>query len=308
MSAQGVALAMAGALFAAIAVSAMIQAPLYALRWYELSNRNYDAGHTWLNAIAWRRFWPLRVFLWECAYLVIYSVIYVIYFTGTAFRRKQAPFDPGAMVKGKPVVILIHGLMAQPAHFWLMKRRFARRAVPNAIAFGYDSLNGSMDGHIEKLRDLILRIHAKTGISEVILIGHSLGGLVAFEYTRKWGGSGEVKAVVAMGSPFRGSRITAMALTRSARRLHPTGPRVAETLSSGINASFLSLYSRYDQLILPYTNSEHPHAGVNREIDLCGHTGFYFNRGVFKIALEWTLQTSLPGPLGSEATNGAEAG
>lgn len=308
MSLQGAALAAAGAMAAVLAVTAAIQAPLYALRWYELSNRNYDPGATWLASISWRRFWPLRVFLWECVYLAVYSAIYAIHFIGVFFRRNTAPFEPGRMVKGKPVVILIHGLMAQPAHFWLMRRRLARRAVPNVIALGYDSLNGSIDDHVEKLRDLILQIHAKTGMSEVILIGHSLGGLVAFEYTRKWGASGEVKAVVAMGSPFRGSRITALALTRSARRLHPTEARIAETLGSGVNARFLSLYSRYDQLILPYTNSEHPRADVNHEMDLCGHTGFYFNRGVFRVVLEWVLKTSLPGPLGSETTGGSGAG
>lgn len=140
------------------------------------------------------------------------------------------------------------------------------------------------------------RVMAKTGMSDVALVGHSLGGVVAFEYARAYGETGEIKAVVTLGAPLRGSRLAVLGMSRAARRLHPSNPLFAEIASATLNARFLSIYSRYDQLVLPYTNSERPAADENREIDLCGHTGFFFNRAVFKIILSWLLANTTPTP------------
>ncbi len=273
-----------------------VQLFLYSLRWYEISNRVYDSEMTWFKALRDSRFKPVRVFFRECFYAVIYISCYPPAFAARLLRREHMEFEPGELVKGKPLIILIHGLFGLPAHFWIMRRRFAARSIPNALVFEYNSFKGSPADNCARLRDFLLRVKAKTGMSEVILIGHSLGGLIAHEYAREYGNSGDVKAVVALGTPFRGTRLTALAIMKKARGLHPSNPLFAEITTAKLNADFLSLYSRYDQFILPYTNSEHPGADENREIDICGHTGFFFNKKVFKIILEWITRENPPEP------------
>ncbi|HEB71470.1 MAG TPA: alpha/beta fold hydrolase [Nitrospirae bacterium] len=260
---------------------------LYGFRWYEISNRSNFPETTWRNLLKAEKYKPARVFIKESFWAVIYIFSYIPWLIRSIARKKRAEFEPGELVKGKPLIILIHGIAGKSDHFWLMRRRFSSRSVPNVLTFDYDSDNRSLAENCESLRDFLLRIRAKTGMSEAVLIGHSLGGLIAHEYTRKFGESGEVKAVVALGSPFRGTRLAVMALTSKARSLAPSNPVFADIISSRLNTSFLSVYSRYDQFIIPYTNSDHPGADENREIELCGHTGFFFNKKVFKIIFEW---------------------
>lgn len=260
---------------------------LYGFRWYEISNRVNSPEMTWYNSLKAERYRPVRVFIKECLLTVIYIFSYLPWLIRFILKRKRVEFEPGELVKGKPLIILIHGIFGKSDHFWLMRRRFASRSVPNVLTFEYDSIDKSFTENCESLRDFLLRIKAKTGMSETVLIGHSLGGLIAHEYAHQFGETGEVKAVVALGAPFRGTRLAVMAMTSKARSLAPSNPIFADMISSRINTRFLSVYSRYDQFIVPYTNSVHPGADDNMEIDICGHTGFFFNKKVFKIIAEW---------------------
>lgn len=260
---------------------------LYGFRWYEISNRGNSPETTWYNSLKAERYRPARIFFKECFLTVIYIFSYLPWLIRFILKRKRVEFEPGELVKGKPLIILIHGIFGKSDHFWLMRRRFASRSVPNVLTFEYESVSKSFAENCESLRDFLLRIKAKTGMGEAVLIGHSLGGLVAHEYVRQFGESGEVKALVALGAPFRGTRLAVMAMTGKARSLTPSNPIFAEIIFSRLNTRFLSLYSRYDQFIIPYTNSDHPGADENMEIDYCGHTGFFFNKKVFKIIAKW---------------------
>jgi len=261
---------------------------LYGFRWYEISNRGNFPETIWYNSLKVEKYRPVAVFIKECFWSVIYIFSYLPWIIRSIFRRDTVQFEPGELVKGKPLIILIHGIFGKSDHFWLMRRRFKSRSIPNVLTFRYESVSKSLDENCESLRDFLLRIKSKTGMSEVILVGHSLGGLIAHQYAVAFGKSGEVKAVVALGAPFRGTRLAVLAVTAKARSLAPSNPVFTDIISSRLeNTRFISVYSRYDQFILPYTNSDHPGADENREIELCGHTGFFFNKKVFRIILEW---------------------
>ena len=261
---------------------------LYILRWYEISNRAYDPRCSWIRSLSFHRFRPVRVFCRECVYAVFHVACYIIAFVGAVAWPNRREYDPARLKRDAPVVVLIHGLLGKKIHFCLMKLRFRLKGTANVVIFGYRaSGNDTVADYSAQLRDFILRIKGETGISRVVLVGHSLGGLIAHDYACKHGKDGDVKALVTLGAPFRGSRITALAITGSARRLHPSNPMFGDIISSSVNAPFLSVYSVYDQLVLPYTNSEHPLADRNREIALCGHTGLLYHGKVFRIVHEW---------------------
>ena len=127
-------------------------------------------------------FKAVRIFVRECLYIVIYSISYVIGILVSLVTPKSQRFKPWEMVKGKPIVILIHGLLGGPYHFWFMRRRLRAMGIPNVVLFEYGSLTGDIDDHVERLRDFLILIRSKTGMCESILVGHSLGGIVSHEY------------------------------------------------------------------------------------------------------------------------------
>ncbi len=265
-----------------------VESILYMLRWYEVSNRINDRDTRWLNAIWSHKARPLRTFMAECGYAVIYLASLAAGHLIRIIGKRGKGYDPANIDKEKPVVALIHGYLSSPTIFWLMRWRLKRNGIPNVVTFGYKSIGGeSIEKYGELLRDFMLALRAETGARETVLMGHSLGGLIAHEYAAKQASEGEMRGIVALGSPFHGSRLAAMAITTMGMSLRPANPIFAEIVRRGIDTPFLAVYSRYDQFVLPYTNSEHPLADKNIEVNGCGHSGFYFNGKVFKITLEW---------------------
>ncbi len=261
----------------------------YAFRWYEVSNRNYDKDQTWFSAMWADNASPVRSFFMECFYSWLYTatvIAHAIFIKPLRWLRND---PPAPLNKDKPLVVLIHGYMASEDHFWLMKKRFYDNDIENVVTFGYNRKKLNVESAAEKLRDMILRIKSETGVKETVLIGHSAGGLIAYKYAMEYG-EDEIRAVVALAAPFRGSRLTVLSLTPFARNLHPSNPMFAEMISTKINAPLLSVFSKYDQLVLPYTNCEHSFADENAEIAGTGHSGFYFSRNAFNIMVKWLKQ------------------
>jgi len=274
-----------------------IESFLYAIRWYELSSRRYEPGSTWLRAIFSNRMRPLRTFARECFFSIVYIISFIVGALAGLFRggRSSQDFSKKTMVETKPVIVLIHGYMAKPAMFWLMRLRLRLRRIPNVLTFGYRSSGKDFEDYRDRLRDFMLKVRAETGITGVVLVGHSLGGVIAFEYAAEYGKDGDVKGVAAMASPFRGSRLASFGITSLERFLHPQNPAFAKIIRTRINAPFISVYSKYDQLVEPYTNSEHPMADENIVTDSCGHAGFYFDGKVFKSILNFIKEIEASG-------------
>lgn len=264
----------------------LIQLLFYAFRWYEISNRVFDPQVTWFKALTWRKWRPLRTFANEIFYSALYNITIVLGLLIKLFKENLNSIDPAKFVRDKPVIILIHGYMGQPIHFWLMRLRLTFKKTPNVVTFGYKLGGNEIEPYRSRLREFVLQIHAETGIRDIIFIGQSFGGVMALDYAHEYEGSGEVMGVIALGSPFRGSRLSVMAITPLARSLHPESPLLAKVIDIKIKAPFITIYSRYEQLVLPYTNAQHPYADENIEVDTCGHSGYFLNGKVFKIVYE----------------------
>ena len=282
------------AVFAAtIAPFLFFQSLLYLIRWYETANRLQDSSRWFLSAIFTRRMKPLRAFIAEIVYSIIYTATYVVSLVVSLFTLfRIPPKNYGDINSAKPLVVLIHGVFARPALFWLMRLRFRMAGIGNVVTFSYPPLGGDIAGHHEKLRDMILAYRKNAGITKTILVGHSYGGIIAFDYTTKYGAD-EVLGLATLGAPFRGSRLAVYGLTKLARSLNPWNPRFGEILAIQPPAPFLSVYSRYDQFVLPYTNSHHPKAERNEEIDSCGHSGLYFDSTASFLLVEWIKKVSV---------------
>ncbi|VAX16747.1 hypothetical protein MNBD_NITROSPINAE02-1860 [hydrothermal vent metagenome] len=265
---------------------ALGQALLYAFRWYEISNRVYDPRVTWSKSLSWKRWRPLRSFVNECFYTALYNVIIVWGGLINLFKKNVNHIDPDNFARDKPVIILIHGYMGQPMHFWLIRLRLKLKKTPNVVTFGYKLAGSEMEPYRQRLREFVLHLQAETSVAKIIFIGHSFGGILAHDYAREYEDADEVRGIITLGAPFRGSRLASMALTPLARSLHPSGPMLGKIIGSRLNAPLISIYSRYDQIVLPYTNAEHPFADENIEVDTCGHSGYFFNRKVFGILFE----------------------
>ena len=121
------------------------------------------------------------------------------------------------------------------------------------------------------------------------MVGVSLGGIICHDYAHHHG-SDEVIVVLTLGAPFRGSRLSSFGLSKVARSLHVDNPWLARSLEHKPTSHFTSIYSCYDQIVIPYSNSHHPDANENKVIATTGHCGFYFEPSVLTMVARWVKE------------------
>ncbi len=269
---------MIGLLFIFLVGLLFFQVTLYLLRWYETASLAWTGQITFVSAIGQNRFRPLKVFFAEYCYTLLYIGTYL--FASLSWSFNKPGFALSKINPDKPLAVLIHGFLATPSMFWLMKMRLAGMGITNIVTFRYSPTDTTLENGHEKLRDFIDEISDKTGVKEIVLVGHSFGGLIAHSYATQIDNS-KVVALAALAAPFNGSRLAVMGLSPLARSLHPTNRWFAGAIKTGAKVPFISIYSVYDQFVLPYHSSYHAFAERNIVIDTCGHSGFYFDGKVF---------------------------
>ena len=109
-------------------------------------------------------------------------------------------------------VVLVHGLWYGPVSLTLMARRLEARGF-RTHSFSYPTLGQALATNARALFDFA----RERELSQLDLVGHSLGGLVILRMLDEWKGLAPGR-VVLLGSPVRGSatasKIVRMPLTR----------------------------------------------------------------------------------------------
>ena len=122
-----------------------------------------------------------------------------------AREHVPAPEPRAAAPPARRPVLLIHGYLATRGSLHLLERNLARRGhVVMSYKLGPINL-----GDIRDSAGLIARkvesIVAQTGVTEVDIVGHSMGGLVGLYYLKRLGGRHRVRRLVLLGTPARGT-------------------------------------------------------------------------------------------------------
>jgi pimeloyl-ACP methyl ester carboxylesterase len=230
--------------------------------------------------ILWHTRAYLSYLLYYWIYLAVVPPVYI--YKGLPARRggglnvdHAAPSQPRA----KKTIILIHGFMSTPIHWFIFRKRLERLLGGGenirVITFGYNSFTGSLDKWVEDLEKKTRLLDT----DEVIFAGHSLGGLIslwAASSIAKSAGKVRVK-VVTFGTPFYGTKMARFSVSANGRRLQPGMPLIVKTgemlREGGIDLT--GYWSLLDRIIIPHSSAA-PKTGKAVEIKGMSHTGYFF--------------------------------
>ena len=183
-------------------------------------------------------------------------------------------------------ILLIHGWSLNRGCFWLLRRRLLHDGWGPVCCLDYGSLRLDVEGGAARLRTAVDRLTQSGAQQPVTLIGHSLGGLVARYYARRYPAP-NVRRIVTLGTPHRGTALAAMR-GGAARKLAP-GSQFLNTLQAADRVpqqfDVVAISSSFDAMVLPPQNGEYPVA-FNIRVDDVGHNALLFSSKVYALISE----------------------
>jgi triacylglycerol esterase/lipase EstA (alpha/beta hydrolase family) len=190
--------------------------------------------------------------------------------------------DPAPAPVETPV-LLVHGVLCN-AGVWVRLARYLRkRGVTGLYSLSYGPPLASIETFAEQLARKIDAIMAATGAPRVIIIAHSMGGLVARAHLREHG-TGRIAGIVTIGSPHHGSMLAWFFPGRSLAQMRPGNAWLAQLNAERLDPAlrFVSVWSWHDSMVAPQTSSELPGA-VDIALAGIGHNALLGDAGVFAL-------------------------
>jgi triacylglycerol lipase len=187
----------------------------------------------------------------------------------------------------RPPLLLIHGYQCNRGlWFWLRPRLEA--AGWTVAAHSLEPVWGKIDDYAQGIERRIDEVLAATGAAQVILIGHSMGGLVLRAYLRRYGRD-KVARIVTLGSPHQGTRLAHLGLGRNARQMRMGSSWLAELARPGavpLPPGSVSIFSFQDNYVFPQQACSTLEGATNVAISGVSHLGMAFSPVVLGKILE----------------------
>lgn len=157
----------------------------------------------------------------------------------------------GRLALGRRPVLLVPGYMCNRGLWWWFRRRLRGRGFAVATVTlepPFADIETLADALDRRIADLL----AETGADRVLLVTHSMGGLVARAAMRRPGRADRVARLVTLGGPHHGTVTARLGLGRNARRMRPDDPWLAEMNRTPLApVPTLAVWSTGDEIVVP---------------------------------------------------------
>lgn len=197
----------------------------------------------------------------------------------------EKPLSPG---KGKPI-LLVHGYSHNRSAWFWFKRRLAQKNIGPIYTINLGNPLASIEEHASSVAKMAQKIEEETGKTELILIGHSMGGLVNECYAKRMAPPGKVTDLVAIGAPLGGTYTAYLGVGKSAKQMKTGSAFIRQMRDPSLYPDIPRIFhiaTKTDLLIVPYTSAlQGRKEETHLLIEDLGHLSLiYSSRVVDKIA------------------------
>ena len=220
-----------------------------------------------------------------------FAARFVCFNWSQAFLSIAVGPDPCGRKDGTPI-LLVHGYVCNRGLWLALRRRLAAAALGPVYTVTLAPLFGGIDVLVPKLDAKIEAICAETGAPSVMIVAHSMGGLVVRAYLvqRQAQANSRVAKLVTLGSPHHGTQLAHLGIGINASQMRDQSEWL-ETLEDMEAAgdtppATLSIYTLNDDLVYPPESSVLDWA-VNVPVSAVGHMGLLFSEPVAKRVIQY---------------------
>jgi pimeloyl-ACP methyl ester carboxylesterase len=177
--------------------------------------------------------------------------------------------------------------MVNDGVWFTMRRYLARQSVAAVYTINYGPPYGDIEHFAEQLGAKIESVCAVTDAARVLLVCHSMGGLVARTYVRQRG-SARIERIITIGTPHHGSMFATMLLGRCLAQMRPGNLWLAalnRDETKPFPVPITSIWSRHDSLVAPQASAE---LACAKDISLAGigHNALLGDVGVIALVVQ----------------------
>jgi triacylglycerol esterase/lipase EstA (alpha/beta hydrolase family) len=184
-----------------------------------------------------------------------------------------------------PPVLLLHGYGCNSGYWSVLTRRLCAARISHAT-LDLEPITGAIDGYVPQVQRAVDKLCRETGAAKVVVVAHSMGGLVARAWLRAHG-SARVARVITLGTPHHGTCLASFGMGSNAAQMRRGADGVESEwlrdLAAGEGAAtralITSIYSHHDNIVSPQTSS-HLEGANNIEFGGVGHVALGRNRRV----------------------------
>ncbi|MCM8595540.1 triacylglycerol lipase [Accumulibacter sp.] len=208
-----------------------------------------------------------------CGEYAAFVFSFLVLFPLERWTMASDRLDPPSGRRRLPV-LLVHGYGCSRAAWWWLRRRI-EAAGWNVATISLEPVYTSIDDYIEPLARRVDAVLAATGADRLVLVGHSMGGLVARAYLQRHGSSRTAR-LITLGTPHQGSELAYIGFGANARQMEPGSAWLQALASPTTVLDTVVIYSPHDNFVMPQRRLLLPGARL-QAIEGLGHLAMLYS-------------------------------
>ncbi len=191
-----------------------------------------------------------------------------------------------------PPVLLLHGYGCNSG-YWSALVPLLDAARISYATLDLEPIAGEIDGYAPLVQRAVEHLCQRAGAPKLVIVAHSMGGLVARAWMRRHGAA-RVARLVTLGTPHHGTCLASFGVGRNAAQMRRGGAaegsendwlqELAAGESAATRALITSIYTHHDNIVSPQTSSRLEGAR-NIEFGGVGHVALGRNRRVLAMVM-----------------------
>lgn len=172
-------------------------------------------------------------------------------------------------------IVLVHGYGCSRGAWWWLRRQLEKAGHSVAtvsLVPPYTNI-GKM---VPLLHQRIDEVCRESGCDQVILVSHSMGGLVARSYLSRHG-IGQVAKLITLATPHGGSELARIALGANAREMEPGSHWLNDMNQEPVTIPAVAIRTPHDNYAMPQDNQRLPGA-EDVALPGLGHLALLYSR------------------------------
>lgn len=179
---------------------------------------------------------------------------FLVYTWYQTWQRRLAPADPDTVEPGALPVLLVHGIYCNAGVWYRLLARLRAARVGNVFTLNLEPPLAGIDDFGRQLAARVAEVRRQCGTERILLVAHSMGGLVARAWIATDGAAAGVARLVTIATPHHGSTLARLGAGRCARDMTPGGAWLARLEAREARAPrvpAISIFSWHDNLVAP---------------------------------------------------------